>query len=138
MDAVSSFVQRSFTFKINSKDYVLTEEVIDQCFDTVFNKLLEANYAKESNLNLWSESYQKWKNLASTGMYSWKLYGNRVAELTRTNAQGTPNALSGLDKEGNFVTKGNPNNPKNVARRMALINGLMTEEISALVPKVNE
>src|SRR6266403_264981 len=67
---------RVFTFTVNSKDYRVDETQLNDFFGSSFQEMLNKNTTKQSDFDLWRDSFEYWKNLAIQGRYIFSTYGN--------------------------------------------------------------
>lgn len=135
---IESNAQNVYTFTVNNTAYTVNEESLDKKFGTMLDELHNTGNTSPKHFNLWSESYKQWKALAISCPLAWKLYGTHYAEPTRANCDKLPNEYLGLNKKGTTAIKGNPNDPNNQARRIALLNGMMMKYISEAIAKGQE
>jgi len=111
---------RTFTFTVNTKDYQVNETRLNDYFGAAFNALVQRNVTKQKDFELWSGTFEVWKNLAYNGRYNFTTYGTHMGS---TNYSGeSTKELLGLKKDGSPAS-GNPNKEDNLAMRMRYLNG---------------
>jgi hypothetical protein len=112
--------QRPFTFTVNNKDYQVNETQLNDYFGNTFTDLVKQNITKQKYFELWRDSFELWKNVASLGRFSITTYGNLIGGGSYSGQ--ISKEFLGLKDDGSKAT-GNPNNKDNLRIRMSYLNG---------------
>lgn len=123
------YAQRTFNFNIDHQQYSIDEKTLNDMFGDSFNSLVNNRSADNDKFKLWLKSFSDWKDIAADGVWSYEVYGDRLASSTYGGStKNVPIKYLGWKAEGKPAS-GNGNKESNFPRRMQLLNGTLSKRI---------
>jgi hypothetical protein len=126
LSSMACYAQRTFTFKIDQQVYTLSEQNLNELFGSAYNVMIEKKWTDNNHFDLWSASFNDWKNQCVSGYWIYETLGNRVSNSSFDGP--VSEIYLGWDK-GHKPAKGNPHKLNNIARRMQTINQTLSREV---------
>lgn len=122
----TSLAQRPFGFVVDDEVYVLDETELNNLYGKAFDKMKEKGLVGEKDFRLWTETFDKWKNVVQPTSVIYSTIANRVTRIIIP--RDIPHEFNGYEKDGSKAN-GNPNKLKNLGNRVAYLNTYLSREV---------